>query len=130
MSPNGYQFCVSDNGQGKVGLEFRINDTITGEQKNLENFDGRAKKNLDPYDAVILTPTARVVREMKITPPLTFDKKMALDSLSYFGSVKIFLKFTRPFWAEKNKIKPIYYNSSVHTNGASAVSDDLMRLVS
>ena len=85
---------------------------------------------MDIFDAVILTPTARVVREMKITPHLTFDKKMALDALSYFGSVKIFLKFSRPFWAEKNKIKPIYYNSTVHTNGASAVSDDLMRLVS
>ena len=45
-------------------------------------------------------------------------------------SVKIFLVFSRAFWAEPNRLPLILYNnSSTQQNGASAVSDDIIRNV-
>ena len=82
------------------------------------------------FDHVILTPPAREIRQMKFRPPLPYDKKIALDALNYFGSVKIFLKFTRPFWAESNRIPIIHYNSTSRKNGATGISDDILRIVS
>ena len=83
---------------------------------------------------------------MNFEPPLSYSKKTALDSLFYFGSVKIFLKvrnifkflnyflwkflkFSRAFWSESNRLPIIPYNSSTEQNGASAVSDDIIRTV-
>ena len=77
-----------------------------------------------------MTPTARQIRQISFTPDLPYSKKLALDTLKYFGSVKVFLIFSRPFWAEPNKIKPINYNSTTEKNGGSGVSDDLLRVVS
>ena len=77
-----------------------------------------------------MTPTAKEVAVMDFSPKLPYLKRNALDSLRYFGSVKVFLKFSRPFWAEPNKIPIIYYNSSEHTNGGTGVSDDVLRVVS
>ena len=77
-----------------------------------------------------MTPTARQIRQISFTPDLPYSKKLALDTLKYFGSVKVFLIFSRPFWAEPNKIKAINYNSTTEKNGGSGVSDDLLRVVS
>merc|ERR1712142_1367208 len=65
---------------------------------------------------------------MKFDPPLPYMKKYALDSLNYWGSVKIFLKFSRPFWAFKNKLPIIQYGNMSTINGATGVSDDILRL--
>ena len=43
--------------------------------------------------------------------------------------MKIFLVFSRAFWAEPNRLPLILYNSSTQQNGASAVSDDIIRNV-
>ena len=43
------------------------------------------------------------VRSISWEPSLPYSKRLALQSLNYFGSVKIFIVFTRAFWAEKNK---------------------------
>ena len=80
-------------------------------------------------DYVIVTPTAREVSLMEFDPPLPYFKKLAIDSLEYFGSVKIFLKFKRPFWAEKNKIPSMLYDSKNEINGATGVSDDILHTV-
>ena len=77
-----------------------------------------------------MTPTARAINLMEFNPSLPYLKKIALDALNYFGSVKVFLIFSRPFWAEPNKIKAINYNSTTEKNGGSGVSDDLLRVVS
>ena len=81
-------------------------------------------------DFVIVTPTAREIDQMKFSPPLPYMKKHALDGLEYFGSVKILLKFKSPFWADKNSIPSIKYGDKNSVNGASAVSDDILRMVS
>merc|ERR1712142_983118 len=65
---------------------------------------------------------------MKFDPPLPFMKTYALDSLNYFGSAKIFLKFSRPWWATKNKLPVIKYGGLDTINGASGHSDDILRL--
>ena len=80
-------------------------------------------------DFAIITTTAREVSLMSFSPPISYSKKLALDSLFYFGSVKIFLKFSRPFWSEPNRLPIILFNSSTEQNGASAVSDDIIRTV-
>ena len=81
------------------------------------------------FDHVVLTPPAREIRQMKFSPRLPYDKKIALDALNYFGSVKIFLKFSRPFWSERNKIPIIHYNSTSRRNGGTGISDDILRIV-
>ena len=80
-------------------------------------------------DQVILTPTARAVTLMDISPPLPYMKTLALDSLEYFGSVKIFLKFDSPFWAYSNKAPNIDYYSNSTINGATGVTDNLLKAV-
>ena len=87
------------------------------------------KYYLHGYSKAILTPTAREVRQWTFRPDIPYAKKIALDSLMYFGSVKVFLKFSKPFWAEKNKILPIFYNSTKNKNGGTGISDDLLRIV-
>ena len=80
-------------------------------------------------DYAIVATTAKAVSFMEFHPPLTYNKKNALDNLYYFDSVKIVLAFSRPFWAEPNNLPIIPYNSSSEQNGASAISDDLARVV-
>ena len=80
-------------------------------------------------DNVIITATAKAVSFMKFDPPLSYNKKTALDNLIYFDTVKIFLVFSRPFWSEPNNLPIIPYNSSTEQNGGSAISDDLARMV-
>ena len=75
----------------------------------------------------IVTATAREVSLMKFQPPLPYMKLNAVRSLEYLGSVKVFLKFKTAFWAEENKIPRIRYNDPEKKNGATAVSDDLLR---
>ena len=67
---------------------------------------------------------------MEFDPPLPFFKKLSVDQLNYFGSVKIFLKFSRPWWASNNKLPIIKYGGMDTLNGASATSDDILRSVS
>lgn len=93
-------------------------------------FHFRKKKFDHHFTHAIMTPTARQIRQISFTPDLPYSKKLALDTLKYFGSVKVFLIFSRPFWAEPNKIKAINYNSTTEKNGGSGVSDDLLRVVS
>ena len=81
------------------------------------------------FDHVVLTPPAREIRQMQFSPRLPYEKKIALDALNYFGSVKIFLKFSRPFWSERNKLPIIYYNSTSRKNGGTGISDDILRIV-
>ena len=81
------------------------------------------------FDHVVLTPPAREIRQMQFSPRLPYEKKIALDALNYFGSVKIFLKFSRPFWSERNKIPIIHYNSTSRRNGGTGISDDILRIV-
>ena len=66
---------------------------------------------------------------MQFRPRLPYEKKIALDALNYFGSVKIFLKFSRPFWSELNKIPIIHYNLTSRKNGGTGISDDILRIV-
>ena len=77
-----------------------------------------------------MTPTARAINLMEFNPSLPYLKKIALDALNYFGSVKVFLKFSRPFWSEPNKLKVINYDSKTQPNGGTGISDDLLRIVS
>ena len=96
----------------------------------MENEKYSEKKKLKlSSDFAIITTTAREVSLMSFSPPLSYSKKLALDSLFYFGSVKIFLKFSRAFWSQPNRLPIISYNSSTQQNGASAVSDDIIRTV-
>ena len=81
------------------------------------------------FDQVVLTPPAREIRQMQFSPHLPYKKKIALDALTYFGSVKIFLKFSRPFWSEHNKLPIIHYNSTSRKNGGTGISDDILRIV-
>ena len=76
-----------------------------------------------------MTPTAREVRKIKFSPDLPYMKKIAMDALYYMGATKIFLKFSRPFWSEKNDIRTIKFNTTDH-NGGGGLSDDLLRIVS
>jgi len=78
-------------------------------------------------DYAIVTPPARSVALMTFDPPLPYMKEHAIDSLNYWGSVKIFLKFTRPFWAYKNKLPIIRYGNMSTVNGAVGISDDILR---
>ena len=80
-------------------------------------------------DHVVLTPPAREIRQMQFSPRLPYEKKIALDALNYFGSVKVFLKFSRPFWSERNKLPIIHYNSTSRLNGGTGISDDILRIV-
>ena len=98
--------------------------TVVGE-KNSDK-----KQSSLSCDEVIITATAKAVSFMEFQPPLGYNKKHALDTLFYFDSVKIFLVFSRPFWSEPNNLPIIPYNSSSEQNGASAISDDLARVVS
>ena len=77
----------------------------------------------------VLHIETKAVSFMEFAPPLAYSKKHALDTLFYFDSVKIFLVFSRPFWSEPNNLPIIPYNSSTQQNGASAISDDLARVV-
>lgn len=82
------------------------------------------------FDRVIVTATSREIAQIDFHPRLPYIKRVALDTLHYWGSVKIFLKFTRPFWSEPNKLPIIYYNKTKLTaNGGVAVSDDPLRQV-
>ena len=80
-------------------------------------------------DYAIVTPPARSVSLMTFDPPLPYMKKHSIDSLNYWGSVKIFLKFTRPFWAYKNKLPIISYGNMSTVNGAVGISDDILKQV-
>ena len=93
------------------------------DEKNSDN-----NKNLT-CDNAIITATAKAVSFMEFHPPLSYSKKNALDSIFYFDAEKIFLAFSRPFWSEPNDLPIIPYNSSTQQNGASAISDDLARVV-
>ena len=87
------------------------------------------KKKTFSGDFAIVTPTAKAVSLMTFEPPLPYMKKYAIDSLNFFGSVKIFLKFTKPFWAYKNKLPIIKYGNMSTVNGGSGISDDILRMV-
>ena len=93
--------------------------------KNLDN----KKESVLTCDNTIITATARAVSFMHFHPPLAYNRRNAMDSLYYFDSQKIFLAFSKPFWSEPNKLPIIPYNSSTQQNGASAIGDDLTRLV-
>ena len=82
------------------------------------------------FHFVIMTPTAKQVSLMKFIPKLPYQKLEALDSLRYFGSVKVFLKFSKPFWAEPNKLPIIFYDKADSGMGGSGVSDDPLKVVS
>ena len=77
----------NDDGTGEVTIHFK---------------DGQKKK----YDKVIVTPTSRVVSLMEFSPPLTYNKKLALNSFNFMNSVKVFLAFKTPFWQRETKIAP------------------------
>ena len=81
-------------------------------------------------DYAIITPPAKSVTLMTFDPPLPYMKKHIIDSVNYWGSVKIFLKFTTPFWAFKNKLPIISYGSMSTVNGATGISDDILKQVS
>ena len=92
---------------------------------------GRVKRyRYGGFHNVIMTPTAKEVSIMKFTPKLPYQKLEALDSLRYFGSVKVFLKFSKPFWAERNKLPIIFYDKADSGMGGSGVSDDPLKVVS
>ena len=81
-------------------------------------------------DYAIVAADARAVTLMAFEPPLPFLKRKAIDDVEFFGSVKIFLKFRKPFWASKNKLPIIKYGNMSTVNGGSALSDDILRMVS
>ena len=80
-------------------------------------------------DYAIVATTAKAVSFMKFDPPLSYNKRYALNNLIYFDTVKIYLVFSRPFWSEPNNLPIIPFNSSAEQNGASVISDDLARMV-
>ena len=81
-------------------------------------------------DYAIVATCARAVSLMAFEPPLPFLKRKAIDDVEFFGSVKVFLKFRKPFWASKNKLPIIRYGNMSTVNGGSAFSDDILRTVS
>ena len=91
--------------------------------------DEKKNQSILSCDNVIVTATAKAVSFMKFDPPLSYNKKNALNNLIYFDTVKIFLVFSRPFWSEPNNLPVIPFNSSTEQNGASALSYDLARMV-
>merc|ERR1712142_21587 len=99
--------------------------SVTAEES--QPYGGSIRGRTISGDYAILTPTARSVSFMEFDPPLPFFKKMSVDQLNYFGSVKIILKFSRPWWASKNKLPIIKYGGMGTLNGASAHSDDILR---
>ena len=94
--------------------------------------DGKSQAPHDEeFDNLIMTPTAKEVLTMDFEPKLPYAKREAMNTLHYFGSVKVFLKFSKPFWAEENKLPIIHYNkTTINGNGGSAVSDDFLKVVS
>ena len=93
--------------------------------------DGKSQAPHDEeFDYLIMTPTAKEVLTMNFEPKLPYAKREAMNTLHYFGSVKVFLKFSKPFWAEENKLPIIHYNkTTINGNGGSAVSDDFLKVV-
>ena len=60
---------------------------------------------------------------MKFSPRLAYDKTYALDSFYFMDSVKVFLAFHTPFWANDTKIPAIPFNSTTTPNGGSGITD-------
>jgi hypothetical protein len=54
-------------------------------------------------DRVIMTPPATALLSIELSPAVPYAKYLALNSLNYFGSVKVVLAFSEAFWAKKNK---------------------------
>ena len=75
------------------------------------------------FDKVVITATSRVVSSMKFSPPLPYNKKYALNSFHFMNSVKVFLAFHSPFWANTTKIPPIQFDSSTTVNGGTGITD-------
>ena len=77
----------------------------------------------DVFDEVILTQTSRDVSSMKFNPCLPYNKTYALNSFHFMHSVKVFLAFNIPFWANDTKIPAIPFDSSTTMNGGSGITD-------
>jgi len=92
-------------------------DTVTIKTRK----DNKMKKR--SFDKLILTPTSRVVSSMKFSPPLAYNKTYALNSFHFMNSVKVFLAFHSPFWANETKIPPIPFDSSTTVNGGTGIND-------
>ena len=77
-----------------------------------------------------MTPTSKIVSQMKFEPPLSYSKYHALTQISYIGSTKVFMKFKKPFWSDyhpESLVPPISYYSAI--NGAVGISDDILSQV-
>ena len=109
---------TEEHSEGKVSVEIQE--------------DGKSQTPYDEeFDHLIMTPTAKEVLTMDFEPKLPYAKREAMYTVQYFGSVKVFLKFSKPFWAEKNNLPIIYFNkTTINGNGASGVSDDFLKVVS
>merc|ERR1719481_216609 len=81
------------------------------------------------YDKVVMTPTSTALSLMEFSPPLPYKKTFAFDSINYMNSVKVFLAFKDAFWAKKNKIPKINFNSTTEVNGGSGVTDLPARVI-
>eukprot|EP00090_Calanus_glacialis_P023079 TRINITY_DN35516_c0_g1_i1.p1 TRINITY_DN35516_c0_g1~~TRINITY_DN35516_c0_g1_i1.p1 ORF type:complete len:339 (-),score=49.14 TRINITY_DN35516_c0_g1_i1:223-1215(-) len=102
-------------------ITVNANNTVTIHYKK------NGEKIQKAFDKVILTPTSRMVSNIKFSPRLAYNKTYGMDSLHYLNSVKVFLAFTKPFWAEDNKIPAIPFNSTTTQNGGSGITDLLIR---
>merc|ERR1712080_783787 len=78
-------------------------------------------------DRVIMTPPVTAQRLIQFLPPLPYSKQIAMKSLDYFHSVKVFLTFTRPFWAEENKAPKIRFaDIGDGLSGGTGITDNLL----
>jgi len=108
-----------------VSFNKPVSKVIINNNKVKLHLDNRWEKT---YDKVVITPTSRVVSLMDFSPPLTYRKKIALNSFRSMNSVKVFLAFKTPFWEKNNKIPAIPYNTT-GVNGGSGVTDLSNRVV-
>jgi len=59
---------------------------------------------------------------MKFSPRLPYNQAYALNSFHFIDSVKVFLAFHAPFWANNTKNPAIPFDSHT-TNGGSGITD-------
>merc|ERR1719342_938424 len=105
--------------------------------KKKGNGKGKMKMKKIKGDKVIVTPTAKIVSNLKFDPPLPFRKQNAMESIFYFNSAKVFLNFKKPFWNETDKnlvpripfddTQPGVPNEESVINGAACISDDFLK---
>jgi len=95
------------NEDESIALEYKTDDMVVKED----------------FDTVILTPSSRVLSAIKFSPPLAYNKTIALNSFHYVNSVKVFLAFKTPFWASENKVPAISFNSTTSPNGGQGKTD-------